>query len=444
MTPSASGPRPRVAPPSELPSSASPAPARRSGSVRVLAAAVLAACALAATGCGDKKAEAQAPAAGKGPGGPGGPAAGGPPPAMPVTVVEATPRKVPVTIEAVGQTEGSREVEVRARVTGVLQQQLFREGEVVKANAPLYRIDPAPFEIALEQARAALAQETANLEQARREAARTGPLAEQRAISQKEADDARSAVARIEASRLAAQARVREAELNLSYTRVNAPIAGLAGRTERSIGSLVNPTTDSLLVRLAVTDPIWVRFSFSEPEWQRMRAAGGEPAVTLILPDGRAYPVEGRLNFTGTSVDARTGAVQLRASFANPERALLPGQFVRARVKVGEQDGFVVPQAAVMNNDQGRFVWVVSPQGAAAPRPVKAGAWSGSGWTIQEGLAPGDRVIVDNLMKLRPGAPVAPTAAGAGAGAAPKAGEAPKAADAPKPADAPKAGEAAK
>jgi membrane fusion protein (multidrug efflux system) len=465
MTPSASGPRTRVATSPELPSPVQPATARRTAAVRgagmrAAAAAALAACALAATGCGDRKAEAQAPAAGKGPGGPGAPGAGGPPPAMPVTVVEATPRKVPITIEAVGQTEGSREVEVRARVTGVLQQQLFREGEVVKANAPLYRIDPAPFEIALEQARAALAQETANLEQARREAARTGPLAEQRAISQKEADDARSAVARFEASRLAAQARVREAELNLSYTRVSAPIAGLAGRTERSVGSLVTPTTDSLLVRLAVTDPIWVRFSFSEPEWQRMRAAGGAPTVRLVLPDGRVYPVEGTLNFAGTGVDARTGAVQLRASFANPQLALLPGQFVRARVKIGEQDGFEVPQAAVMNNDQGRFVWVVGPQGSATPKPVKAGAWNGANWTIQEGLAPGDKVIVDNLMKLRPGAPVAPTAAGAApggpggasgaAGGAPAgalAGDAkgaPAAAADGKGAAAPKAGEAAK
>ena len=370
----------------------------------LLAAAVLGAAGLLA-GCGDRGAPAPGTAGAPQSKGPGG-APGGPPPAMPVTAVEAVARKVPVTIEAVGQTEGSKEVEVRARVTGVLQQQFYREGEVVKAGAPLYRIDPAPFEIALEQARAAVAQETANLEQARREAARLGPLAEQRAISRKEADDARSAVTRLEAARIGSLARVREAELNLSYTRVNAPIAGLAGRAERSIGSLVNPTTDSLLTRLAVTDPIWVRFSFSEPEWQRLRQATGETAVSLILPDGSVHPVEGRLNFSGTSVDARLGTVQMRASFANPDRALLPGQFVRARVKVAERDAFVVPQAAVQTGEQGRFVWVVGAQGTAQPRPVKAGAWSGGGWAIESGLAAGDRVIVDNLMKLRPGAPV--------------------------------------
>ena len=414
MSESAEGPAARVAP---FTSTGAGAPAGQHVATRRrarLAAAAVALAALLAAGCGDRGAAPDAAAA-KGPG-----PAGGPPPAMPVTTIEVQLRKLPVTIEAVAQTEGSREVEVRARVTGVLQQQLFREGEVVKAGAPLYRIDPTPFEIALEQARAALGQETANLEQARREAARTGPLAEQRAISQKEADDARSAVARIEASRLASQARIREAELNLSYTRVNAPIAGLAGRTERSVGSLVNPGTDSLLVKLAVTDPIWVRFAFAEPEWQRLRALKGNPSVTLVMPDGKAYPVEGTLNFSGTSVDPRTGTVQMRASFPNPRMAVLPGQFVRARVKLGEQDAVIVPQAAVLTNDQGRFVWVVGPQNAATPRPVKAGSWSGSGWAIEQGLAEGDKVIVDNLMKLRPGAPVAPQLAGA-PGAAPAA-----------------------
>jgi membrane fusion protein (multidrug efflux system) len=353
---------------------------------------------------------------------------------MPVTAIEVQPQPVPVTVEAVGQTEGSREVEIRARVSGVLQRQFHREGEVVRAGAPLFQIDPAPFEIALEQARAALATETANLEQARRESARLAPLADQRAISRKEADDARSASSRIEALHAVAQARVREAELNLSYTRVNAPIGGLVGRTERSIGSLVNPTTDSLLTRMAVTDPIWVRFAFSESEWQRMRQQAGSPTVTLILPDGSAYPVEGRLNFAGTSVDPRVGTVPMRAEFANPKRALLPGQFVRARVVLGERPAFVVPQAAVQTSERGRFVWVVGPQGTAQPRPVQAGAWRGGGWAIHDGLAAGDRVIVDNLLKLRPGAPVNASAPGPapapGSPPAPTPGSAPAKGDA--------------
>jgi membrane fusion protein (multidrug efflux system) len=372
--------------------------------------AALAACLLLAA-CGDRGAGVQAPTRG--------PGAGGPPPAMPVTAIEARPEKVPVLIEAVGQTEGSKEVEVRARVAGVLERQFHRDGEVVKAGAPLFQIDRAPFEIARDQARAALAQETSNLEQARREAARLAPLAEQRAISQREADDARSAQRRIEAAVLAAQTRVREADLNLSYTRVNAPISGVTGRAERSQGSLVNPTTDSLLTKMSVTDPIWVRFSFSESEWQRLRGRPDDATVTLLLPDGRVHPVEGRLNFSGSTVDARLGTVQMRASFANPGLALLPGQFVRARVRVGEVEAFVVPQAAVQTSDQGRFVWVVGPQGTAQPRPVRAGGWRGTGWAIEDGLVAGDRVIVDNLMKLRPGAPVAASAPGTAPGTAP-------------------------
>jgi membrane fusion protein (multidrug efflux system) len=419
---------------------ASPVPAPQRAARGARALVVVATLGVLLAGCGERAGTSGAPPAAGAPAQGKGPGAGGPPPAMPVTALEVRPQRIPVTIEAVGQTEGSREVEVRARVTGVLQQQFHRDGEVVKAGAPLYRIDPAPFRIALEQARAALAQETASLEQARREAERLGPLAEQRAISRKEADDARSSASRFEAGVAVARARVREAELNLSYTTVNAPITGVTGRSERSIGSLVNPSTDSLLTRMSVTDPIWVRFSFSEPEWQRMRAKGGEVAVTLVLPDGTVHPVEGTLNFSGTSVDARLGAVQMRASFANPRLALLPGQFVRARVRVGEEEAFVVPQAAVQTGEQGRFVWVVGPQGTAQPRPVRAGGWSGQGWAIQEGLAAGDRVIVDNLMKLRPGAPVDASAPGAAQGGPGRPGGAPGAGGAPGGAPAPGGG----
>jgi membrane fusion protein (multidrug efflux system) len=399
-------PAPRSRPAPIRPAPVRDLPRGRPAAARLATIAILAL--LAA--CGERGGPGTGPpASGKGS------APGGPPPAMPVTAIEVRPQRVAVTIDAVGQAEGSREVEVRARVTGVLQQQFHRDGDVVKAGAPLYRIDPAPFRIALEQARAALAQESVSLEQARREAARLGPLAEQRAISRKEADDAASAARRIEAAVAVARARVSEAELNLSYTAVNAPIAGVTGRSERSVGSLVDPAGSSLLTRMSVSDPIWVRFSFSEPEWQRMRAQGGDASVALVLPDGNVHPVEGTLDFAGSSVDPRLGAVQMRAAFANPGLALLPGQFVRARVRIGEQDAFVVPQAAVQTSEQGRFVWVVGPQGAAQPRPVRAGGWTGSGWAIHEGLAAGERVIVDNLIKLRPGAPVdaRPPAAGA-------------------------------
>ena len=342
---------------------------------------------------------------------------------MPVAVVAARLTSVPVLLEAVGRAEGSKEVEVRARVTGLIEQQRYREGDRVKADAPLFVIERAPFEIALAQSRAALAQEQARLDQARREAKRLAPLAEQRAISQREFDDATSTLRLVEASVAAAQAQVRQAQLNLSYTRVGSPIAGLTGRAEKSQGSLVSPS-DGLLTRVTQTDPIWVRFSFSESELARLRG-GKAGAVKLLSAEGQPLGSSGKLNFEGSTVDPQLGTVQVRAEFANPELAILPGQFVRAQVNAGDEQAYVVPQAAVINGERGKAVWTVK-DGKALPAPVEVGAWVGNGWAVRKGLSEGDTVIVDNLLKLRPGAPVAPHAASAPAAAS--AGSAPAAA----------------
>ncbi len=333
---------------------------------------------------------------------------------MPVAVVAAKLSSVPVLLEAVGRAEGSKEVEVRARVTGLIEQQRYREGDRVKANAPLFLIEQAPFEIALAQARAALMQEQAKLEQARREAKRLAPLAEQRAISQREYDDATSTLHVSEASVAAAQAQVRQAQLNLSYTRVVSPINGLTGRAEKSQGSLVSPT-DGLLTRVTQTDPIWVRFSFSESELARLRG-GKAGVVKLLSAEGKPLGATGKLNFEGSTVDPQLGTVQLRAEFANPDLAVLPGQFVRAQVNAGDEQAYIVPQAAVINGERGKAVWTVK-EGKALPAPVEVGAWVGNGWAVRKGLSEGDTVIVDNLLKLRPGAPVAPQAASAPASA---------------------------
>lgn len=343
---------------------------------------------------------------------PGG--AGGPAQAMPVAVVAAKLSSVPVLLEAVGRAEGSKEVEVRARVTGLIEKQQYREGDRVKAGAPLFVIERAPFEIAVAQARAALAQEQARLEQARREAKRLAPLAEQRAISQREFDDATSTLSLAEATVAAAQAQVRQAQLNLSYTRVGSPIPGLTGRAEKSQGSLVSPT-DGLLTHVTQTDPIWVRFSFSESELARLRS-GRAGAVKLLSSEGKPLGTSGKLNFEGSTVDPQLGTVQLRAEFANPDLAVLPGQFVRAQVNAGEERAYLVPQAAVINGDRGKAVWTIK-DGKALPTPVEVGAWVGDGWAVRKGLAEGDTVIVDNLLKLRPGAPVAPHAASAASAA---------------------------
>ena len=342
-----------------------------------------------------------------------------PPAAVPVTTLRVAPRQVPILIEAVGRTEGSKEVEVRARVSGFIDRVLYAEGSPVRAGAPLFQLDRAPFEIALAQARAAQGQERSRNEQSSREADRLKDLVAKKAISQREADDAGSNFKTSTASVQAADAKIREAELNLSYTRVSAPISGVTGRALRSQGSLVTAGNDtSLLTTISQTDPLWVRFALSESEQQLLRSTsarqgGRNNEVRLVLPDGTTHPVSGRLNFSGSSVDTRLGTVQLRAEFANPDLSLLPGQFVRAQLVAGMQDAIVVPQTAVLQGDQGRFVWTVGAENQAAPRVVETGAWLGADWIILKGLKAGDVVIVDNLLRLRPGTQVQPAAAGA-------------------------------
>ena len=326
--------------------------------------------------------------------------AGGPPPQgpMPVSVIEMQPQKVPTSIEIMAQTEGARETEVRARVGGILVKRLYQEGETVKAGQPLFQIDRAPYEIALAEAKA-------KAEQTAREAARLKPLAEAKAIAQRDYDDAVSANAM-------AQAALRQAELNLSWTTVTAPVAGTTGRAVRSDGNLIT-TADSLLTSIYQTNPIWVRFSLGESDLANF--PGGRmtqkdvKGVELVLPNGQTYEKRGKLNFLATNIDTTLGTQAMRAEFDNADGQLLPGQFVRIRVLTGERDGvFLVPQSAVLQTEQGTLVMTAGPENKVAPRPVKAGEWYGKDWVILGGLNAGDKVIVDNLIKLRPGAPVDP------------------------------------
>jgi len=348
--------------------------------------------------------------------------------AVPAQVLRVEPQRVPITVESVGQVEGSKEVEVRARVTGILLKRSYKEGDMVSAGTPMFKIDPAPFEIALAQAKAQLAQEQARNDQATRESARLKQLAEQKAISQKEYDDARSNLKLSSATIQAAQANVRQAELNLSYTSVAAPVSGVSGRAVRSEGSLITAGADSLLTSISQVDPIWVRFSLSESDLaklpQRRLARGSQAEVNLILPDGTRYPGKGRLNFAATQIDTRLGTQQLRAEFDNAKGQLLPGQFVRAQLVAGQRENvFLVPQTAVMEAEAGYMLFVLDKGNKAALRPVQLGDWVGSNWMVLGGLVAGDRVIVDNLLKLRPGVPVSPLAPGQGKPA--KAGTAP-------------------
>jgi len=333
----------------------------------------------------------------------------GPPPPLPVSVIHATPRAVPVTIEAVGQAEGSREVEVRSRVSGIIEARLYEEGAVVRAGAAMFRIDPAPLEIALAQARAAGQEAEARARQAEREAERLRGLVEERAISQREFDDATAQRAQTRAALARAEASVREAELNLSWSVVRAPIGGIAGRATRSEGSLVTANTESsLLTTIVQADPVWVRFSIAEPDYQNLRGAGRRDiAAELVGPEGRPL-ARGRVNFAASTVDTRLGTVAMRAEFRNPGLRWLPGEFARVRVFAGTERAVLVPQSAVVQDERGRQVWVVDDDDTVHRRAVDTGRWIGADLAVTAGLAAGDRVVVDNLVKLRPGMAVIP------------------------------------
>lgn len=330
---------------------------------------------------------------------------------MPVSVVELQPTSVPISAEAVAQTEGAKEVEIRPRVGGILLKRLYEEGVQVKAGQSMFQIDPAPYQIALSQAKAQLAQQSARIEQTKREAARLQGLLATQSISQREYDNAVSDQAIALANLQQAQASVREAELNLSYTTVTAPVSGVSGRFQFSEGALVAANT-SLLTTVVQLSPIWVRFSFSDAEMAQLGGILDQhhvKEVILTLPDGSEYAQKGKLNFASSQVDASLGTQQFRATFDNEDKKLLPGQFVRAKVVTGSKEGvFLVPQPAVLSSEQGKFVFVVNDKNEITPRPVVVGSWLGKDWIILSGLQSGDKVAVDNLIKLRPGAKVAP------------------------------------
>ncbi len=337
------------------------------------------------------------------------------PAAMPVSYISVAPTSVPMSVEAVAQTEGAKEVEVRPRVGGIILKKMFEEGEPVKAGQTLFLIDPVPFQIALNQAKAQATAQSARITQTSRESNRLKELLATQSVSQREYDNATSDVSISQADMMQAQANIKEAELNLSYTQVTAPVSGIAGRFQFSEGALVEANT-SLLTTIVQVSPIWVRFSLSDSE---LASLGGHvdashiSEVSLILPNGKEYEQKGKLNFMSSQINPALGTQELRATFENKDKNLMPGQFVRARVTTGTREGvFLVPQTAVLTNDQGKFVYVANEKNVATPRPVKVAEWQGEDWIVTEGLNANDKVIVDNLIKLRAGASVAPHALG--------------------------------
>jgi membrane fusion protein, multidrug efflux system len=349
--------------------------------------------------------------------GPGGQQHGGGMPPAVVAVQEVRARSVPIEIEYPAQTAGSREVEVRARVNGILLKRNFTEGSAVRAGQSLFTLDAAPYEAAAARAEADVSAAEARYAAASRNAKRMKPLFEARAASQKDYDDAISAEDVSAADVKSAKARLAEARLNLGYTKVESPVSGVTSRALKSEGSLI-PGPEVLLTTVSQVDPIYVNFGLSEAEQTRLKR--DSDAGTLVLPkdgrfdvtirfeDGTTYSRVGTLAFTDVRVNNQTGTSDARAELPNPEGRVRPGQFVRVILKGATRPAAItVPQRAVMEGAQGKMVYLLSPDNKAMPRPVTVGEWAGTDWIITSGLAAGDKVIVDGLAKIFfPGAPV--------------------------------------
>ena len=342
-------------------------------------------------------------------------------PAMPppeVGIITIAPTSVANIIELPGRVEALRTAEVRARVDGIIEQRLYAEGSDVGRGAPLFRIDSRPLRAGLDVQLAAVRRAQAEADNAAREVARYRPLVARDAISKQEFEAAQARLARARADVGSAQAQVRQAQLTLAYTTVTAPIAGRVGRAEVTEGALASQSAGTLLTKIEQIDQVYVNFTQSSEDLLALRrqSGGGGPAiartVTVLLEDGSVYGITGTLNFLDQSVDPTTGSVGLRASFRNPQRLLLPGQFVRVRIEAGaNSNGIAVPQRAVQLSPAGSTVMVLGSGNMPTPRPVKLGRMDQGLWVVTAGLRPGERIIVDGLQKVRPGAPVKPVPA---------------------------------
>ena len=336
-----------------------------------------------------------------------------------VDVVAVEPQDIPLSFEFSARAQGSKETEVRARVGGILLKRNYVEGSQVQEGSVLFQIDPAPFEVALAQAKAKLAQNKAQLAAAETQWKRTDKLVKERVVSEKNRDDAKATLDSLIASTALAQAEVDSAQLNLDYTTVKAPISGITSLEAQSEGSLI--TANGILTNITQLDPIYVIFSASESDiasLTNMTERGlirnpqnkNEIKAKVRTGNDTLYPLDGEINFMNPTVDEKTGTIKLRAVFPNPERRLRPGQFLRLVLEgLTRIDALVVPQEAVMQGASGSFVYVVNDEGLVQGVNVQPGLMTkDGGWIIDTGLKAGDKVITSGLMKLHPGLKVNP------------------------------------
>jgi membrane fusion protein (multidrug efflux system) len=345
-----------------------------------------------------------------------------PPPQRPVpevVVMTVAPQTIPYVSTFVAQTESSRQVDIVARVSGFLDRIAYQEGDFVKEGQVLFQLDPKPFEAQADAARGEVQSQQARLTTAGANLARIKPLAQQNAVSQADLDRAQGEFDSAKAAVFAAQAKLKEAELNLGYTTIRSPVSGLASRALQRQGAYINSmSTEAKLTYVAALDPVWVNFSVSQnqaAQWREMYAKGilvrppnNEFLVDLIMADGRRYAQSGRINFADPSFSQDTGSFLVRAVLPNTQKELRPGMFVTAEVRGSMRpNAIIVPQLAVQQGPNGHVVYVVNAQGAAEVRPVIVGDYvNEKDIVVATGLAAGDRVVIDGVLRVVPGQPV--------------------------------------
>jgi membrane fusion protein (multidrug efflux system) len=354
----------------------------------------------------------------------GAPGAGAPPQAPAVTVMTVKSETVPMVVELPGRTTPFLIAELRPQVTGIVTERAFNEGSEVKAGQVLYRIDPATYQAAYDSAKAALARAEASAQVARIKADRHAALVRIEAVSKQANDDAQAGLKQAQAEVAAAKAALDKAKIDLDYTRLKSPIAGRIGRSAVTAGALVTANQAQALATVQQLNPIYVDLTQSSADMLRLRseiAAGrlqagakGEVPVKLILEDGSEYAAEGRLALSEVTVDEGTGSVTLRAQFSNADGMLLPGMYVRARLPQGTRgEAILVPHKALSRDPRGNaLVMVVNAEGVVEARPVQVAQSLGENWVVTSGLQAGERVIIEGLQRVRPGAPVQADEAG--------------------------------